>query len=503
MVSLAQLQSADSSYHANFKTLWDEFCMVQKSISLILLCNPTTSSAPMRTVGPGQRRSHDEGDSSLEPSLLLQKQNPSLSNPHTLSENNSKPRDNSRFSPSENISGKIPYVGGGLVPSTRIPKESRKGHKKSRRGCFSCKRRKIKCQETQPSCENCIKIQSSCVYPQPQTLSALHESSAYAANPVTSINLQATPVIFSLADMRLFHHFLQDAYPHLPVGNDTAWTTQVPLIAHHNEYVMHAILGMAATHLQLVTGTPLCTTALQHRVHAIAGSNQALSRPTRTGVDGDALLASCYLLVFQSSYMADGMREFFRMIRGCAMLTMQLRAENIPMAFFLPNKYHFSVMQERLVDLPVIDERLVESARKSLELLPHDRFDCWHTAFYNSLISTLDSLAISSLQSYFKFLLIYQDLLKMDTLFFNSFLDHSNHLAHILLVHLLAIELILEPIIEREFGGRRRPMSSRFHLDWISCACNEMPVNMRHYLKWPSEMADLFGRSTLRGKGLV
>lgn len=23
------------------------------------------------------------------------------------------------------------------------------------------------------------------------------------------------------------------AYPHLPVGNDAAWTNQVPLVAHH------------------------------------------------------------------------------------------------------------------------------------------------------------------------------------------------------------------------------------------------------------------------------
>lgn len=161
---------------------------------------------------------------------------------------------------------------------------------------------------------------------------------------------------------------------------------------------MHAILGMAATHLQLVTGVPLGTTALQHRLLAIVGSSEALSRPQRTGVDGDALLASCYLLAFQSSYMPDGMPEFFRTIRGCALLTMQLRADNLPMAFFLPHKHHFAVMQERLVDLPVIEPELVGNARRSLKSLPRDSFDVWHTSFYDSLITTLDSLATSSLQ---------------------------------------------------------------------------------------------------------
>jgi hypothetical protein len=56
---------------------------------------------------------------------------------------------------------------------------------------------------------------------------------AYAPTPITSINLQSTPFAFSSIDMRLFHHFLKEAYPHLPVGNDDAWTSQVPLIAHH------------------------------------------------------------------------------------------------------------------------------------------------------------------------------------------------------------------------------------------------------------------------------
>lgn len=283
---------------------------------------------------------------------------------------------------------------------------------------------------------------------------------------------------------------------------------------------MHAILGMAATHLQLVTGVPLGTTALQHRLLAIVGSSEALNRPSRTGVDGDALLASCYLLAFQSSYMPDGMQEFFRTIRGCALLTMQLRADNLPMAFFLPHKYHFAVMQERLVDLPVIEPGLVEIARRSLELLPRDLFDIWHTNFYDSLIVTLDSLAISSLQceqpslspichpslvhftyqiphpAYFKFLLVYQGILKMDTLAFNNFLSPTNHFARILLVHFLAIELIMEPVISREFGGRSRPIPSRYHLDWIFSANRELPPDLRDLVKWPNEMALSFGGNT-------
>jgi hypothetical protein len=36
-----------------------------------------------------------------------------------------------------------------------------------------------------------------------------------------------------MADMRLFHHFLITAYPHLPVGADKIWITSIPGFAHN------------------------------------------------------------------------------------------------------------------------------------------------------------------------------------------------------------------------------------------------------------------------------
>ncbi len=137
---------------------------------------------------------------------------------------------------------------GDSLDGDRLPQTSRKGHRKSREGCFNCKRRKIKvcnwlktspcltesqCQETQPACPNCTKKNLICSYPAPRTLKSLQGSLLYSSNPIASVNLQGTPTIFTLADLRLFHHFLTDAYPHLPVGNDSVWLSQVPLIAHH------------------------------------------------------------------------------------------------------------------------------------------------------------------------------------------------------------------------------------------------------------------------------
>lgn len=161
---------------------------------------------------------------------------------------------------------------------------------------------------------------------------------------------------------------------------------------------MHAVLGMTASHLELITGADLRAQAIYHRILAIKGSNEAICKVQWTGSDGDALLASCYLLAFQSSYMIDGMQEFFQMVRGCSLLNDQLKNENPPMAFFLTEKDHFEVMQERLLDLPTINTKLVESAEMSLAAcVPMlDSSICWH--FHQGLTETVEALKLSSLR---------------------------------------------------------------------------------------------------------
>ena len=160
---------------------------------------------------------------------------------------------------------------------------------------------------------------------------------------------------------------------------------------------MHAILGLAASHLELTTGADLRSAAIQHRVLAIKGSNAAISQPHRTGSDADALLASCYALTFQSAYMRDGLPEFFQMVRGCSLLSEQLKSEGVPMAFFLTEKDHFHYMEDKLLDLPVIDRELVDGAERSLDALrPLFNRPC-HPHFYGLLVAVINALKVGSL----------------------------------------------------------------------------------------------------------
>lgn len=125
---------------------------------------------------------------------------------------------------------------------------------------------------------------------------------------------------------------------------------------------MHALLGLAASHLTVTADADYGAIALSHRLLAIKGFNEALSKTPRSGADGDALLAACYALTFQSSYMKDGMSEFLTMVRGCGLVSLQLRHENVDVSFSIDPNRHMEIMKSRLENLPSVDADLYQGA---------------------------------------------------------------------------------------------------------------------------------------------
>jgi hypothetical protein len=79
---------------------------------------------------------------------------------------------------------------------------------------------------------------------------------------------------------------------------------------------MHAMLGLAASHLDLY-GSNCSSQALEHRVKAIQSLNQALGTPPASTAEGDARFAAMFALTFQASCMPEGMTEFMSMTKGC------------------------------------------------------------------------------------------------------------------------------------------------------------------------------------------
>ena len=90
----------------------------------------------------------------------------------------------------------------------------------------------------------------------------------------------------------------------------------------------------------------------------------------------------------------------------------------------------------------------------------------------------------------------------MDMDEFKEFVDPKNHVSRILIVHFIAVQMIVAPIIDREWHGRSKTTPVRAHLDWIFSAYDAVPPLMRRYVEWPHAIAtaikdEISGKQTL------
>lgn len=56
---------------------------------------------------------------------------------------------------------------------------------------------------------------------------------------------QVSGPVFNANDFRLFHYFIERAYPHHPVGSDSVWQHEIPAIAHEVCHILseYIVLG--------------------------------------------------------------------------------------------------------------------------------------------------------------------------------------------------------------------------------------------------------------------
>lgn len=73
---------------------------------------------------------------------------------------------------------------------------------------------------------------------------------------------------------------------------------------------------------------------------------------------------------------------------------------------------------------------------------------------------------------------------------FETFIPPTNTTGRILIAHFLAIQIVIGPILDREWLGRRRSTPIRTNLDWIYDICEMLPSEQRHLLEWPRTIAE-------------
>jgi len=394
---------------------------------------------------------------------------------------------------------------GARVRRRPIPK---KGHTKSRRGCLCCKRRKVKCQEDLPECTNCKRLGFKCVYP-----GSAASSSELSPAPVAP--LRTAPGTFTMEDMRYFHHFLVTAYPPLPMGGDEVWKG-VAALSHQYDYLVHSMLGLAASHLSLYTGND-APSGLAHRVKAISALNESLNRPCASAAEGDARFGAIMALTFQASCMPEGMTEFLSMIRGCHIIasTGMIDFNSSLFQEFTAEGYTDSIRRligsgglalepqqakyfdDFLVSLrnlgPLctspLEVRFLAATERVMKQVKFCAVDGeYHCSLYSLYSSLPDTDIICLLLAFTEFTKLYALITAASNEEFGPFLDPSNYSAQLILIHFFFIEfaigeLSLGPLGER-FGFRRRAA-----LSWLNGLLERLPDEYRSYVEWPLKHA--------------
>ncbi|KAH8821860.1 hypothetical protein F5884DRAFT_851069 [Xylogone sp. PMI_703] len=359
------------------------------------------------------------------------------------------------------------------LSTSRMPQgrqgRQRRGHRKSRQGCFNCKKRKIKCQETFPTCENCARLSIRCQYMQ---TSAITLSSWNPCNPQAPLN---TTPDFDLTDFRLFHHYLVAAYPHFPVASEDIWLNYITPIGHQSGFLMHALLGLSASHLSKISSASFTAVAQNHRLKASKGLNEALSAPLRSPEEADAVIAACHALLFQSCLVSKQVRD--QNIQALlAQEDLDSRAE---------------IMSARLDGTPSFNTAVVDDATSSLNALLPICSKNYQREFLECLLENVLALRQKSTRAYHAHTDVCKFIVNVSHADFIELCEPTNTACQLLIAHLIALHLIMRPISCRE---RKKYTVAMYRIrmsTWIDRIYQDMDPSFWKYLEWPINISNL------------
>ncbi|EAQ83958.1 hypothetical protein CHGG_10362 [Chaetomium globosum CBS 148.51] len=346
----------------------------------------------------------------------------------------------------------------------------RRGHTKSRRGCFNCKRRRIKCQETKPACGHCVKQGLKCEYP------------------------------------------------------------TLPTIVHQYEYLMHAILGYSASELMASSDPSLAEAAMSHRYKAVKAIKKALTPPPTSPAapvagsssnnlptnlptppnnsnssnngrsfddtmfeEGNALMATCFALTYQSVLLEDGMAEFMTFIRGIMIVAIHMycRGANLLFGHLLGDR-QTQMLEPHMRDLDLIDAGLTARAVAAVEglrgLVDGVEGREVERRYWEMIGEMARNLGVSSWKEHYGWWMM------LPHAKFQPLVDPNNQVALVLNAHWVALEQIMAPICEAEqrvsaamSSGRSssKTGASLGNIRWLRYINAQVDADHRPYNEWP------------------
>ncbi|KAG9229064.1 hypothetical protein BJ875DRAFT_211741 [Amylocarpus encephaloides] len=239
-----------------------------------------------------------------------------------------------------------------------------------------------------------------------------------------------------------------------------------------------------------VISKELSCKAMGHRVSAISALNNAISEGLRNYEEANAMLATCFSLLFQSVMIEDGLAEYMSFIRGTVTVGIQMGINKYPVLF----KTLFEGNGEAAVDpamlaAPLISPTLVRGALGSLErICPL----CKHPVeleIYGMLLATARALITSSRDAWMCLKKIYGLFsYLMPQASFTYYIDPRNRVCQILQAHFVALQLIMTPVTRNEKVVSDQKKNLRVNdgttAKWFRPLHKDVPVEWSRYYEW-------------------
>jgi hypothetical protein len=159
------------------------------------------------------------------------------------------------------------------------------------------------------------------------------------------------------------------------------------------------MLALAASELaeQHPESSQLSCTAMSHRVKAIGALNTAISSGMTHFEQGNAMLATCFTMIFQSVLIEDGLAEYLTFIRGTIVVGIQMGIKKMHILFDrLFGDRDLESIDPKMKAASLIEPELVRIAIRSLEKIAPLCKSRLEIEVYGMLLSIARALVTSS-----------------------------------------------------------------------------------------------------------
>jgi hypothetical protein len=133
------------------------------------------------------------------------------------------------------------------------------------------------------------------------------------------------------------------------------------------------MLALSASDIEATSSqhsSELAQSATFHRTLAIQSFNRALSAGLNNFEEGNAMLATCFILSYQSAMIDEGLAEYLTFVRGCVLIPLQMGSKHLKFIFQnLFTEDEIEKSRPYLQDMPAVNPRSVDAAYASVEAI--------------------------------------------------------------------------------------------------------------------------------------